>query len=213
VKIKTAIAAARFSVICLTPALITTAASAAYTLEPQLATGNSFINPTIDGNFTVNFALTSDAVGPAQDRHNSVVFRVAFSRPGVIITGFTWGAPYTTGADAFPTTGSLPLAVMPTTYILPIGDIGENDIEFSNVIPTPTGRFGVGTILSLNLRLPADYEVGQLFVSAVPDTFADGFTEIPSVAGLRLLMVVVPAPSASAGLVLAGALAFRRKRR
>lgn len=187
-------------------------ATAGYTLEPQLASGSSFIDPTVNGNFTVRFALTSDAASGV-DLHNSAVFRVNFSRPGVIITGLNWGAPYVNGADAFPGTGALPITVGPGTLVLPVGDIGANDIEFSNVIPTPTGRFGVGTILTLNLRLTPDFEPGNLFIAAEPDTFLNGFTDVPSVEGLRLLMVVVPAPAPAVALGLAGLTLARRRRR
>jgi hypothetical protein len=187
------------------------AASAAYTLEPQLASGSSFIDPTIDGNFVIRFALTSDST-TAPDLHNSSVFRVNFSRPGVIITGLSWGAPYVNTGDALPTPGSLPIAVNPGTLVLPVGDIGASDIEFSNVVPTPTGRFSVGTILTLNLRLTPDFEPGNLFIAAEPDTFLNGFDEVPTAAGLRLLMVVVPGPTPALALGLAGLCMVRRRR-
>jgi hypothetical protein len=184
-------------------------------ITPLLTSGaNSFIDPTVNPNVTVLLSVSSNA-GANVDQFNSAILRVRFSQAGVVLNSVSWGAPFVNDLpwnDSTPGVSLLPLAIVPGTYVEPVADIGDSDIQLSNVVPTPSGRFTTGVLATLSLTIPVSVPAGQLLIEVVPDTVASGFNEITTTGGPRLLLVIVPAPGASCALALAGVVALRRRR-
>lgn len=190
-------------------------ARAELVITPLLPSGaNSFIDPTVNPNVTVLLSVSSDA-GANADQFNSAIVRVRFSQAGVVLNSVSWGAPFVNDLpwnDSTPSASQLPLAIVPGTYVEPVADIGDSDIQLSNVVPTPSGRFTTGVLASLSLTIPSSVPAGQLLIEVLPDTLANGFNEITTSGGPRLLLVIVPAPGTAGALALAGLLASRRRR-
>ncbi|MFN0012186.1 MAG: hypothetical protein ACKVS8_11150 [Phycisphaerales bacterium] len=182
-----------------------------YTLSPVLGLGATTVVAPGD-NVAISLVLTSPV---STDVHNSAVCRVEFSVSGFILEQFAWSPPYQTGGlfdDSIPAAATLP--VMITDDLVSGFGYPANvaDIELSNVVPT--GTFSTGTLATIRFRVPSLAAGTHFTVRAVPDTFANGFDEIPTTQGEGLaFIVVVPSPHMSwSALGLAAALRHGRRR-
>jgi hypothetical protein len=168
----------------------TAGAGADYTLRPLIG-GVSFAAVLPGESVALDIMLEG---GPG-DVHNSAVFQVVCSEPGLLYESYAWSDPYTTGTiydDCAPFISELPLAIDGDVLQGPGYPDGVVDLELSNVLITE--EFGVGLLVTLHLRVPEDWSGdGPIFLLAVPDTFADGFLEIPT-SGAGGVEVVVTVP-------------------
>ncbi len=175
--------------------LVAVSAYGDYTLTPQV--GGQAIGTVVGygGTFALDLLLTSDA----NDAHYASLFTVEFSSPGLVYEGYSWGSPYETGGVddwSEPGLGSLPVVLDANTYEdAPGFDPGTIDVYLENVVPLGTDPtpiddpFTVGTLVTLSLRVPDDYPVPALFITAVPDTFDDGSSSINTTGGAAYLIV------------------------
>ncbi len=82
------------------------------------------------------------------------------------------------------------------------------DVELSNVVIGDA--FSTGTLVSLTIEVPNEYDFfGSVYVFTTPDTFNQGFQEIPTTAGDVFELIILPEPAALLALLL---LATRRHR-
>lgn len=180
-------------------AALSSGAQADYTLTP-LSGGLSSVSAAPGSTITVDVALTSTG----SDVHNSSIFRVVFSEPGLEFLSYTWGSPYETGTifDASqPGLGSLPMVLSASALEGAGYPSGVVDVEMSNV--TPSGTFSSGVLVSLTLRVPSVWTGSDVVdISIAPDTLANGFDVVPSVGG-QTLHLNIPTPATSA-LALGG---------
>ncbi|MBC7771464.1 MAG: hypothetical protein H7210_03100 [Pyrinomonadaceae bacterium] len=167
------------------------------------------ITRTPGQSFDLDITLTSDAA----DQHNSAIFRVVFSSPGLVYQDYEWSTPYVTGGifdDCLPPIADLPVIISPQLVQGPGFPAGVSDIELSNVVGS--GTFGVGLLARLTFLVPSDYAgADQMTISVAPDTFARGFDEIPTLAGTSVL-VTIPAPVTSTMLILGLGVGVPRRR-
>jgi len=172
--------------------------------------------------FVVDLVLS----GPSGTQHNSALFTVEFSTPGVLLHSYMWAEPYVTGSifdDSIPNAAGLangPIVLGPDTLIGPGHPAGVTDILFSNItgeVIAPPPPFGLGLLLSFVIEIPLDWKGTESFtIAANPDTFALGFQEIPTIGGTPLVVTVIPAPGVIAFLALCsftGSGTRRRSRR
>ena len=191
--------------------LIAAPTEADYIVTP-LVEGMSSVTVEWGDSFTLDLDLSSDA----GDTHNSAIIDVIFAEPGILYEAYEWAAPYVTAPpydDSAPILAALPLLLDADTLAGPGYPDGVVDVELSNVLIG--GTFGEGTLVSLDLTVPADFGYeGSVFIAASPDTIADGFDVIPSTGGQVFELVVVPEPSGGAVLlaVFLGVLRYRRRR-
>ncbi len=155
---------------------VTSGAFGAYTLSP-VVDGNSALSLTQGSMFDLDLVLTSDA----GDTHDAALFTVEFSQPGIALTNYSWGSPYTTGGiDDYtePGLGALPVALDANSYMDdPNFDPGAIDVMFENFIAVDPS-FTVGSIVTLSLEIPCDFVLGDLTITAVPDFFSSNGTDI-----------------------------------
>ena len=181
------------SIVVLSLAAFTAAAYGDYTLTPQ-AGGRPWAIIGRGGTFTLDLVLTSDA----NDAHYASLFTVEFSIPGLIYNGHTWGSPYLTdGEDDWsePANGDLPLALDADTFVNTPGfDPGTCDVWLENMVPVGPDigpldvPFTTGTLVSLSLTVPANDAPPAMIITAVPDTFDDGWGSINAIAGAMFLL-------------------------
>jgi hypothetical protein len=195
-------------VLCL---CLSSIAQADYVLN-LLSGGSSSATVNWGDSLTLDAVLTSDAA----DVHDSAIFRMIFTMPGLTYPSYSWASPYTNGPpydDSTPILGDLPVTLDEDTLSGTGYPSGVVDIEMSNVLIGST--FGEGTLVSLDLTVPAGFGYqGSLYIAASPDTFADGYTEISTTAGQVFELIVVPEPSTCAALLavtLGFALRSRRR--
>jgi hypothetical protein len=183
--------------------------SASYVMTP-VSNGATFLEITPGESFQLDIELSSsgDVV------HNSAIFRVIFSEPGISYDGYSWANPYETGSmfdDSDPFIDELSVQLDAST-LTGLGYPDEIvDVELSNVV-AGGGVFAHGLLVSMDLTVPADFALGSVFIDLMPDTLANGFDEIPTTSVQSFELVVVPGPGALAFLALAG-LARRSRRR
>ena len=164
---------------------------AAYTISLR---NNGFSAATVapGSTFDLDVSLISDAL----DRHNSAILRLSFSAPGLIYQAYKWAEPYqdsTSDDDSKPLKSSLPVRLSSDTLSGSGYPTGVVDVELSNVIDQGP-PFGTGRLLTLAFQVPADYSgAGNIIISAVPDTFADGFIPVPALAGSGFTLSIGPA--------------------
>ncbi|MCK4660068.1 MAG: PEP-CTERM sorting domain-containing protein [Phycisphaerae bacterium] len=199
----------RISLMCVFSLVLSVSAQAGYILEPS-SSGASLATVAWGDSFTLDFVLASDA----GDVHDSAIFQVLFTEPGLMYESYDWSDPYTDGPpydDSTPDLSGLPLAIDEDTLAGPAYPSGVVDVELSNVLIGST--FAEGTLVSLDLTVPDDYGfVGSVYIFALPDTFAHGFDEIPITGGQGFELIVIPEPSTLAvmGMVMFGLLRRRR---
>ncbi len=190
---------------------LATPALADYTLTPTSGGMNAATVPW-GGALVLDLELASDA----GDVHDSAIFRMVLTEPGLIYDSYDWTIPYTEAGlfdDSEPGLADLPLAIEDDTLSGAGYPSGVADIELSNVLIGST--FGEGTLVSMELTIPADYGfVGSLFIFAFPDTFAHGFSPpIPTTGGQVFELTVTPEPATGALVCLVLLRALRRPRR
>ncbi len=186
-------------------------ASADYILSP-ISDGQSERTVNRGQSFDLDLVLSTDGA----DVHDSAIFRVIFFEPGLRLESYLWAAPYETGTiwdDSDPFLSDLPLTLNAATHDDP-SDPPEGivDIELSNVVPPPEGDFGAGTLVSLSIAVPVNFAAQTVFIGVIPDTLANGFSEIPTTAGAVFQLHVVPEPSTAIAVFAFSALLARRRR-
>lgn len=157
--------------------------------------------------------------GPSAQVHNSCIFSLLLTAPGLEIRGYDWAAPYQMASPyeySNPGAAALPAVITPDLFVRT--DAPElNDVEFSNVVDPQSGQTVAtpGMILHATFAVPMSYVGPQhVFMFAIPETFANGFDVVPTQIGRGVsLNIVVPGPGGSvAGLgVCLWAMARRRR--
>ncbi len=162
------------------------------------------------GSISLDVVLSGDSVTTIND------FAVTFSRGGLILTNFSFGAPYVTdGGDdtSQPQVTDLPLTLTDVTA----GVSGSAvDAWFSNFLGA--GNFADGTVLSFDLEVPGDYTpglvdigIGNSGINTKP-FFSEGFGSA-TIDGINNFALVVPEPATLALLGIGGLVAAARRRR
>lgn len=185
--------------------------------------------PSSSGTLALGAMFDLDVVlsGSPFDAHNSAIFRVAFSQPGLVYTGYRWEPPYAPSGgddDSKPRLPMLPTTLTASTLAGPSYPVGVIDFELSNVTADSGGQtqlFTQGKLVTLSFQvpntLPIDPQVGISFkVSVIPDTFARGFSLVPTTGGAPIAVQVLPEPGSwalCAGGALVGFGVWRRLRR
>ena len=197
---------------CAAVLALTAGASAAYIITPL---GDDDAN-TGSVQWGESFSLTIDLDATEGEVHNSVIFSMLFSEPGLILTNYAWSAPYGTGDlfdDSSPDVADLPAVVDGDTVAGPGFPEGANDLSFSNVLIGDT--FSEGDLLTLDFMVPANFGFeGTLFIAASPDTIANGFNEFDFDGGtVYQLQVFIPGAPTAALFAAVGLSTTRRRRR
>jgi len=180
-------------------------ACADYALVPELVTPNAWLTGNScyrGGSFAVQMVLYSDA-SPA-DSHTSGVFTVQFSRPGLQYDGYSWASPYVTGGEddfSAPANGDLPQLLDVDTYVSDFADPGAVDIYFENFVAGDEAVFTTGTLLSLNLSVPADYPTGEIVITAVEDSFDGDQGPVPTTGQSLSVWVVLNGDRDGSGFI------------
>lgn len=200
----------RFAILSLCVLSGVATARADYILRPSSSGATS-----LTVNWGDTFALDLVLSTAANDKNNSAIFQVRFTEPGLIYEDYAWAAPYMDYDpllpldDSTPLLPDLPAEITPDLLSGPGYLPNLNDVELSNVLLS--GTFGAGTLVTLTLHVPESYGfVGSLYISAAPDTFANGFSVIPTTAGQVFELIVVPEPAAAGALL--GLLPLMRRR-
>lgn len=182
---------------------LSASAHAAYVLTP-LCEGGSTATVALGSSLTLELFLTSTA----GDTHNSAIFDLVFTQPGLRYDAYAWSAPYLNALpndDSTPLFTALPVLLAEDTLTGTGHPAGLVDIELSNVLIGST--FGAGQLVSLTFTVPEDYGyLGWVYIAVAPETFANGFNEIPTSAGQVFALQVVPEPMTCIGLALAALL-------
>lgn len=196
-------------------ALLPTTAAAGYILTPTVNAQATWNAPT-GSTFTVDLTLSSDG-SPGTLLHDSSLFYMLFSAPGLTYESYAWQLPYSQNPadqeleDCVPSRGQLPAAISSTLLsggLLPQDGI---DIQLSNL--SFDQPFATGLIARLTFSVPVDYAgPSEILISAQPDTFALGFDVVPAIAGAPLTITI---PGAGPVMPLLASLTFiaiRRRR-
>jgi hypothetical protein len=152
------------------------------------------------------------------DQFTSSIFQIILDAEGLILEQYAWSQPFETGSifdDGTPSAAELPLVITTETLVGPGHAPGLIDFELSNVAEFGAMQVlssGV-TLVSMRFSIRADWAGPESFtISAVADTFADGFEVKEVIPGESLAVNVVPAPGGFAFLS-AIALACHKRRR
>jgi len=201
------------------------AAQANYILTPKLnGSGASSVTVAKGGTTAIDFILSSTG----SDVHDSAIFQVTFSAPGLTETTYLWASPYANASpsdvfrfdDSTPNvinTGDgraqTPATITQSTFVNNARPT-DIDIEFNNI--TQSGKFSTGNLVTMSLQVPASWSgPNSVTIAVIPDTFDNVFTSIPTTAGPNFtLNIGVPEPGSLslAGFSL-GAILLRRRRR
>ncbi len=170
--------------------ILTDISSGAYVITPMTG-GKNQVQVLPGEEFKLDIVLSSDNM----DKHDTSIFRVKFSVPGLICQSYQWSTPYlnqTDDDDSTPLWDSLPLALQADT--LQGSGYPENivDIELSN---TADDDFDSGLLVSIILQVPETWNLDDelIFVDVVPDSFTNGFNEITTSSG-PCLTITIPEP-------------------
>lgn len=149
------------------------------------------------------------------DVHNSAIFRMIFSAPGLKFLGYEWASPYLNGTlddDSKPLANMLPLLLDDGTLSGVGYPNGVVDIEFSNVLPVGP-NFGSSVLVTLELEVPDNYSGDEVIqISLAPDQIAIFGNEIETHTDQGFTLFI-PAPSAWVMVCGAGMVGMRRGRR
>jgi hypothetical protein len=162
--------------------------------------------------FNLNIWLSSND----SDIHDSAIFRVVFSKPGLVYNGYDWQAPYlkygengSTDDDSDPIITDLPI-MLDADILSGVGyPAGVVDVELSNAADD---NFSTGLLATLSIEVPESWGnlPDSIIIDVIPDTFADGFSVIPTTSGPSFT-VNIPEP-ASLSLVALGSLCLWRRK-
>ncbi len=146
------------------------------------------VNP--GDSFNLDIRLETDN----SDIHDSAIFRLVFSKPGLEYLSYYWSSPYpneTDDDDSTPIISDLPI-VIKADSLAGIGYPSNTvDIELSNSADTD---FNSGLLVKLTLKVPESWQsiYEMMAVSIIPDTLADGFRVINSVSGSPMTLKICP---------------------
>ena len=189
------------------------AAASAAVLQPTSGGLTSLSIPQ-GGSLMVDISLGSDS-----DRLNigNGIWTVTFSKPGLSYAGYEWSLPFVNGSEneASSPKSEFPVPLSIATYVIPGSSDDLVDIYFEN--STSDGiEFNGGKMVTLNLQIPSNFELGQLTITAMPDQFGTLSGPFPygdATSGVFTLTVTaVPEPSSLGVLLLAGLILGRRRR-
>lgn len=186
-------------------AITTDQVSAGYIATALVGGQSSVIVPRGRG-VDIDLVLTADQGTPA---HDSVILSLLFSSPGLRYLGYEWAEPFPNQTDilaifddSVPRWQDLPAMLTPDLLRGPGFPADAVDVQLSNI--AADGAFGLGRLVTLHLEVPGDYAGPDLIqVSAIPDTFALGFEQVPAVAG-NSLVIIVPTPGVAFTFVFVG---------
>ncbi len=149
------------------------------------------------------------------DTNTSAIFTVSFSQPGLQYDGHVWMSPYDTASgdnNSQPANGSPPVLLDKNSYIAGSLDPDHVDVYFENFLSS--GTFTTGGLVRLTMTVPGNFPLGSVKIAALPDTFDNGVSTVPTTGG-SLTLNVVPEPSSLVLLacaVLAVGLSLCRRR-
>lgn len=198
---------------CLSPFIATRAAA-----DVMLSVDANFaerIDVVPGSSFDVRVSVRTPA-GTAS--FNSSIFEVVLGASGVVLEAYDWASPYATGSifdDGTPSSAALPLAITASTLSGPGHAAGVIDFGLSNVAESGSMQASTVSIalVMLRFRLAGDWSGPSLFtISAIPDTFADGFDIVTAVQDATLTVNVVPSIGAVWMLPAIALLGTRRRR-
>lgn len=163
---------------------------------------------TISGGVLLHASLAS--------RCDFALFRLEFSVSGLEHAPgwFQWSSPFTTsGLDDFSEPSSVSSGVIDPDSYIDLFATDAIDVSFENLTDEFGEYFDSGIILTFTLRVPMDFQAGEVEIAFIPDSFADGVQSVSATSGVPLTVTVVPSSGATAtGLLTLGALARRRRR-
>lgn len=139
------------------------------------------------------FVLISiDLDGGAKDYYTSVVFRVVFTAPGLIIEDYVFEDPFETGTwldGSLPGVDSLPATIDDEMLEGPTWPIETADILFDNFLVS--GFAMPGQLLEFEISIPEGFATGDsVYVAVIPEEIADGFDVLESETGTVLELAI-----------------------
>lgn len=132
----------------------------------------------------------------ASAEFNAALFLLYSNREGVVITDYQWTPPFVTGGIGDFSLGGapLPLVVMNGTHVAVGAPPNLADVEFG--VFDLLDAAGVGDLLRITLRAPADAAEGSsYFMATLPDLFTLGFEELPLDPGTVIRVDIGPPPA------------------
>jgi hypothetical protein len=163
------------------------------------------------------FSVAVDLESTSANLHNSIIFQLSFSSPGLIYQGYTWQPPFPNNSwedDSKPKPDQLPTTLTEGTVSGAGYSMWEVDIELANLtaddLQGNARFFSTGRVAVLNFQVPSDYGgPDQLTISAANLSLMNGFDPVPTEAPQPFLLSIVTPPSATvqpkAQTVVAGA--------
>lgn len=153
---------------------------------------------------------------PSEDQIDSFVLDVGFSAPGLFYqsyefdeTAFIAGNPGEDfsgpGLDDLPQPPSSPHIIMAASYVHTPSTPGDVDIHFEAVSTLDAQgavlTFGSGVLARIHLSVPLDFNISEVVITPISDTFALGSDIINAESGasFRLTVTGVTAPGDTPG--------------
>ncbi len=165
--------------------LVVSVAHAEYTISIENAADNSATAALVQGEMvSLNIVLSGDST------HISNDFVINFSLGGLAYVAYEWSGNFPTGAANGDDRSMPDLANLPTVIARDTTGAANSafDIQFTNFLST--GNFGVGTLLRVDLMVPADFPDSTIDINPFDGAFLDGFvTIVPSSGGTFILTV------------------------
>ena len=166
---------------------LVTTASADVTLDCS-TNGQTELVPAPGETLDITIALDGDAT----DFYTSVVFRVVFTSPGMVLDDYVFASPFDTGSfldGSLPGVKSLPVSIENETLEGTGWPTETADLLFDNFLLA--GFASPGNLLELSISIPEDFPTGDsVYVAVVPDEIADGFDILESSSGTVLELIV-----------------------
>lgn len=133
------------------------------------------------------------------DKIDVAQFRLVFSVPGLRYQGYTWSPPFPNRSfedDSRPKVDSLPMVLDENTLSGPGIPVGQIDIQLSNVtdlLSQEVSYFGSGLLVRMNFAVPENFtHTGPITIGLQPESFAQGFDQVPVAASNSFTLTVVP---------------------